>query len=59
MSSFLIFTFAVTIRIMWGSIIVWQFGGFGHILDAEYGFHKKISAVCGFSVAAWLLKNGI
>ena len=34
-----------------GSIIVWRLGGFGHILDAEYGFCKKLSAVCSFLVA--------
>ena len=31
-----------------GSIIVWWFGGFGLILDAEYGFLKEISAVYRF-----------
>ena len=39
-----------------GSMIVWRLGGFGYILDAEYGFSKKISAACGFSVATRLRK---
>ena len=28
-------------------------------MDAEYGFSKKISAACGFSVAMQLRKNEI
>ena len=41
------------------SIIVWRLGGFDHIVNAEYGFSKKISAVCGFSVATQLRKMEI
>ena len=36
------------ILLSWGSIIVWRLGGFGLILDAEFGFRKIISAVYGF-----------
>ena len=43
----------------WGSIIVWRLGGFGPILDAEYGCCKKINAVYGFCVAKRLRKIGI
>ena len=41
-----------------GSIIVWRLGGFGHILDTEYGFCKEFSAVYGFSIATRLRKRG-
>ena len=44
---------------MMGSIIVWWLGGFGPILDAEYGCCKQISAVYGFCVAKRLRKIGI
>ena len=37
----------------WGSIIVWRLGGFGRIVDAEYGFSKKIGAD-----AVFLLQHG-
>ena len=30
---------------------MWRLGGFGLILDAEYGCCKKISAVYGFCIA--------
>ena len=33
------------------SIIVWRLGGSSHIVDAEYGFSKKIGALCSFSAA--------
>ena len=42
-----------------GSIAVCRLDGFGHIVDAKYGFSKQISAECGFSVATRLRKNGI
>ena len=43
----------------WGSIIVWQLGGFGLILDAEYSCCKEISAVYGFCIATQLRNIGI
>ena len=42
-----------------GSIIVWRLGGFGLISDAEFGFHKIISAVYGFCIVMQLRKIGI
>ena len=42
-----------------GSIIAWRSGGFGFILNAEYGCYKKISAVYGFCIARQLRKIGI
>ena len=44
-----------------GSIIVWRFGGsgLGLILDADYGYCKKISTVYGFYIAMRLWKIGI
>ena len=42
-----------------GSIIVWRLGGFGLISDAEFGFHKIISAVYGFCIVMRLRKIGI
>ena len=42
-----------------GSIIVWRLGGFGLILDAEFGFRKIISAVYGFCIVMRLQKIGI
>ena len=39
--------------------MVWRLGGFGFILDAEYGCCKKITAVYGLRVATWLRKIGI
>ena len=38
---------------------MWRLGGFGPILDAEYGCCKKISAVYGFCVAKRFQKIGI
>ena len=38
---------------------MWQLGGFDRILDAKYSICKKLSAVCGFSVATRLQENGI
>ena len=42
-----------------GSIIVWRLGGFGLILDAEFGFRKIISAVYGFFIVTRLRKIGM
>ena len=39
-----------------GSIIVWRLGGFGLILDAEYGCCRKIIAVYDFCIATRLQK---
>ena len=38
---------------------MWWLGGFGLILDAEYGCCKKITAIYGFCIAMWLRKIGI
>ena len=38
---------------------MWRLGGFGLLLNVEYGFCKKISAVYGFYVATRLGKIGI
>ena len=40
------------------NIIVWRLGGFGLILDAEYGCCRKIIAVYGFCIATRLWKIG-
>ena len=38
---------------------MWRLGGFGLILDAEYGRCKKISDVYSFCIATRLRKIGI
>ena len=38
---------------------MWRLGGFGLILDAEFGFRKIISAVYGFCIVMRLRKIGI
>ena len=52
----LIYSIYCKFNIFRGSIIVWRFGGFGLILDEEFGCSKKISAVYGLCFATRLQK---